>query len=72
MKMLIDTMHNQTIVNCPCCNKQVLWVAENTTKPFCSERCKLTDLGEWASETRAIPGEQVNPEYILQNDNELF
>jgi uncharacterized protein len=26
-------------------------------RPFCSERCRLIDLGAWLSEKRAIPGE---------------
>jgi len=29
-------------------------------RPFCSERCKLVDLGAWMSETRAIPGEPLD------------
>jgi uncharacterized protein len=27
-------------------------------RPFCSERCRLIDLGAWLSEQRAIPGER--------------
>ena len=46
---------NQTIsVNCPICSKGDTWHLDNHFKPFCSERCKLIDLGEWASETRKI------------------
>jgi endogenous inhibitor of DNA gyrase (YacG/DUF329 family) len=26
-------------------------------RPFCSERCRLIDLGAWFSEQRAIPGD---------------
>lgn len=32
---------------CPMCKKPVEFGAPNM--PFCSERCKLLDLGEWAS-----------------------
>ncbi|MGB5641016.1 MAG: DNA gyrase inhibitor YacG, partial [Sedimenticolaceae bacterium] len=28
-------------------------------RPFCSERCKLIDLGEWLAEEKRIPGERV-------------
>jgi len=28
-------------------------------RPFCSERCRLIDLGAWLSEQRAIPGEST-------------
>lgn len=44
-------------VKCPQCGKTVTWTPENSYRPFCSERCKLIDLGEWASETRVISGE---------------
>lgn len=44
-----------TTVNCPTCEKTVEWKAENSFRPFCSHRCKLIDLGEWASGNRSIP-----------------
>ena len=31
--------------------------AEPTWRPFCSQRCKLADLGQWFSGAYAIPGE---------------
>jgi len=46
-------------VNCPTCKQEVHWERGSTFKPFCSERCKLIDLGEWASERHAIVGEKV-------------
>jgi endogenous inhibitor of DNA gyrase (YacG/DUF329 family) len=33
----------------------VSWLATELYKPFCSERCKLIDLGEWADEGYKIP-----------------
>lgn len=47
---------------CPECKKPDTWHAENIFRPFCSERCKLIDLGAWASEAHSIPGEEVKPE----------
>ena len=44
-------------VHCPTCDKLVVWDKKNPYRPFCSERCKLIDLGEWASETHRIAGE---------------
>jgi endogenous inhibitor of DNA gyrase (YacG/DUF329 family) len=35
----------------------VLWAETSRWRPFCSERCKLIDLGDWASERHVIPGE---------------
>ncbi|MCH4292683.1 DNA gyrase inhibitor YacG [Shewanella sp. 3B26] len=43
------------MVKCPQCQKPVTWDASSAFKPFCSERCKLIDLGDWASEKHAIP-----------------
>ena len=42
-------------VDCPTCKKTVEWIDENTFRPFCSKRCQLIDLGEWASESYKIP-----------------
>lgn len=42
-------------VNCPVCGKPALFTAENRFRPFCSERCKLIDLGQWAEEGYRIP-----------------
>jgi len=30
--------------------------------PFCSERCKLVDLGKWLGEEYKIPAERAEPE----------
>jgi len=46
-------------VKCPTCNRPVEWSEASRWRPFCSERCKLIDLGAWASERNAIPGEAV-------------
>lgn len=48
-------------VRCPICHKKVVW-KENPYRPFCSERCKLIDLGEWASEHYRFAGETSLPE----------
>ncbi len=47
-------------VSCPNCDKKVLWNEQSPHRPFCSERCKLIDLGEWADEQHAIPGESLS------------
>lgn len=44
------------LVDCPTCGKKVIWAAESRFRPFCSERCKLVDLGDWAAERHVIPG----------------
>jgi endogenous inhibitor of DNA gyrase (YacG/DUF329 family) len=42
----------------------VLWNDDFPSRPFCSERCKLVDLGAWASGDRAIPGDPVQPDEL--------
>lgn len=44
-------------VSCPTCRKPVPWSDTSRWRPFCSERCRLIDLGEWLCEERRIPGE---------------
>ncbi|MDN3638982.1 DNA gyrase inhibitor YacG [Simiduia curdlanivorans] len=40
---------------CPICKKNVEWSDAFPERPFCSKRCKLIDLGDWASESHKIP-----------------
>jgi len=43
---------------CPTCRKLVRWTPAAKFRPFCSDRCRLIDLGEWASESFRIPAQQ--------------
>ena len=43
------------VVNCPTCGARVDWKPESKFRPFCSERCKMIDLGAWANEKFRIP-----------------
>jgi uncharacterized protein len=58
------------IVKCPTCQRAVPWTNEQHFKPFCSERCKLIDLGEWVMEEKRIAGEPLLPEG--DNDDTSF
>ena len=53
------------IVACPRCGNHSEW-RDNPHRPFCSERCKLIDLGAWLDEQHAIPAEKAE---IPDNDN---
>ena len=53
-------------VPCPRCGASAPFSPENPWRPFCSERCKMIDLGAWAAETYRVPGESGTPE----NDDE--
>lgn len=43
---------------CPTCQRVIAWSDDYPYRPFCSERCRLIDLGAWLSEQRAIPGNE--------------
>lgn len=43
-------------VACPVCGTAVVWSHDSRWRPFCSERCKTIDLGDWASERHVIAG----------------
>ena len=45
-------------IRCPNCQKSSSMEDSNPSRPFCCERCKLIDLGNWASEEYAIPTEE--------------
>ena len=41
------------LLHCPICNREVSKTDPNM--PFCSDRCRVIDLGNWASEKYVIP-----------------
>jgi len=45
-------------IPCRTCGREIEWSDQFPHRPFCSERCKLVDLGAWLSEQRAIPDDQ--------------
>ena len=57
-----------TLVACPTCKKKSPWSQENPDRPFCSARCKLIDLGAWASESYSIPQQTSEEDEIFSED----
>lgn len=45
------------IVRCPQCGKSTEYSPRNPDRPFCSERCRTSDLGAWAEGRYAVPAE---------------
>ncbi len=41
---------------CPICGKPAAPRPQNRSAPFCSDRCRLIDLGKWLGEDYRIPG----------------
>lgn len=58
-------------VKCPLCKKETEYSPENPYRPFCSERCRLIDLGMWASEDyRVASDEKVSIDIAPPSENE--
>ena len=55
------------MAKCPNCGESVS-LKENAWRPFCSERCKMSDLGAWAEGRYSIPGEEVDIESELDDE----
>lgn len=54
------TQAGKRIVSCPTCGTPVPWGPESRFRPFCSARCRLIDLGQWATEQYRVPDETHN------------
>jgi endogenous inhibitor of DNA gyrase (YacG/DUF329 family) len=58
---MTHTPSNWVAGACPICGKP----AEYATRPFCSSRCKVRDLGNWASGAYTIP-------VVEDDDDDLY
>ncbi|HEY9100768.1 DNA gyrase inhibitor YacG [Chitinimonas sp.] len=57
-------------VPCPNCGTLTPWTSEQKWRPFCSERCKLIDLGLWATEQFRVPGEAADESQLPPPDGD--
>lgn len=59
-------------IKCPQCGHLTIYSLENPYRPFCSERCKIIDLGEWASESFKIPDSETSSDtsIIIDDDSD--
>jgi endogenous inhibitor of DNA gyrase (YacG/DUF329 family) len=55
------------MIRCPICKKEV--ALGSADFPFCSERCRIVDLGNWASEKYVI-STPAPPEAIRDRDEQ--
>ncbi|MGD8913090.1 MAG: DNA gyrase inhibitor YacG [Candidatus Thiodiazotropha sp.] len=62
---MTDKQHKT--VPCPTCGKPVVWSADSAWRPFCSERCRLIDLGDWLDENHRIS--EPLSDHIESEDN---
>lgn len=55
---------------CPRCGEPSHW-EDNVYRPFCSERCKLIDLGAWANEDYRLPTQDSPQSDISRQEDEF-
>ncbi len=60
-------MSPNLVLRCPTC--RALVAKDNEYFPFCSDRCRLIDLGKWASGEYRISSPILDPE-VLEGLNE--
>ncbi|MCP4284286.1 MAG: DNA gyrase inhibitor YacG [Gammaproteobacteria bacterium] len=60
---------SQPTAKCPTCKNSFRWDQESPWRPFCSERCRLIDLGEWLDEGHRIKGDPEQPSLFQQSDD---
>jgi len=53
---------SERTVPCPSCGKPALFALSNLWRPFCCERCRVKDLGAWATESYRIPAKPAEDE----------
>ena len=54
-------------VRCPICRKPAAWEG-NPHRPFCGERCRVVDLGNWADERYRVAGDPISEEDVEPAD----
>jgi len=60
-------MNGRKSIKCPTCKKEGDWF-EGKFGPFCSQRCKLVDLGKWFEEENKI-SEPLQPKHFSGYEN---
>lgn len=58
IKLIMESKNIKLMVNCPKCSKKFNYYSSDF-RPFCSDKCKLIDLGRWLDQSYAIPVQQA-------------
>jgi uncharacterized protein len=53
---------------CPTCKEAAGSPPGNGAWPFCSDRCRLADLGRWLGESYRIPGDRTGDGASVPSD----
>jgi endogenous inhibitor of DNA gyrase (YacG/DUF329 family) len=67
MSQILEDIPNREFP-CPRCKKPAQW-GNNPFRPFCSERCKMIDLGAWANEDYRVPDNNSNGQTTENDDS---
>ncbi|MCI0721859.1 MAG: DNA gyrase inhibitor YacG [Acidobacteria bacterium] len=54
-------------MKCPICRQTASWEG-NPNRPFCSERCRLIDLGNWAAGQYSLPAQETDREESAEEE----
>ena len=54
---------------CPACKKETIYSEANPYRPFCSERCKLIDLGAWLDGDYFIPAKDDESDHSVAEED---
>lgn len=57
-------------IHCPICRKAV--ALDSPDVPFCSDRCRLIDLGKWASGDYKVSSPVLDPELLEEVEQAQF
>ena len=71
MRTGYTAMRRKKVVKCPICDKDVEFLEREKLPPnfpFCSQRCKLVDLGKWLDEEYSI-SEPMPEGYVPPDDD---
>ena len=56
----------ERMVRCPTCRTEAAWEG-NPHRPFCSERCRLIDLGRWLDGDYRVPASDDEPAAVEED-----
>ena len=51
-------------VTCPACQKKFNYYSSES-RPFCTEKCRMVDLGLWLSESYGVPAQKLTEEELI-------
>jgi endogenous inhibitor of DNA gyrase (YacG/DUF329 family) len=61
--------HKTLIIKCPQCSSEFNYYSK-ATRPFCSERCQMVDMGHWFEESYKVAGPMVVNQQDENEDEE--